>query len=168
MSRRLTKRDLRQLDRDEHGATSRVYRYIRDSYAELVDRKVGRSGGPSWESFAQLLASRGQTNGKGEPLRGDTARKLFRRVSLEIESRPTHGPNRPTPAHRSRPREDWQPPVTRTDKPVGRPAPPPPPNRPPAQGSYDHLPEEVRAQLAAVDEQFAYLDRHIIRPKQRT
>jgi hypothetical protein len=168
MSRRLTKRDLRQLDRDEHGATSRVYRYIRDSYAELVARKVGRPGGPSWESFAQLLVSRGQTNGKGEPLTGDTARKLFCRVSREIEARPTHGPNRPTSAHRSRPRGDWQPPVTQAVKPVSPRTSLPPATPVQVQQGDAHLSERVRSQWAAIDEQFAYLDRHIIRPKQRT
>jgi hypothetical protein len=169
MSRRLTKSDLRQLDRDEYGATSPVYRYIRESYAELVARKVGRPGGPSWESFAQLLARQGQTNGKGEPLKADTARKLFRRVAQEVEARPTPSTGRPMANHRSRQRGDWEPPLARTERPAGRRAPPPPPPpKAPSEGAYDHLPEDVKAQLTAVDEQFAYLDRHIIRPKQRS
>lgn len=168
MGRRLTKLDLRQLERDECGATSPVYRYIRDSYAELVGLKVGRKGGPSWKSFAQLLARRGQTNGKGEPLKADTARKLFRRVSQEVEARPAPSTGRALPIHRSRQRGDWEPPLTRTEQPVGRRAQLPPPPKAPAQGAYDHLPEDVKAQLTAVDEQFAYLDRHIIRPKQRS
>ena len=54
------------------------------------------------------------------------------------------------------------------DTSVGRRASPPPAAPVPAQQGDEHLSERVRAQLAAVDEQFAYLDRHIIRPKQRT
>ncbi len=168
MRQRLTKRDLKQLEKDEYGKTSPVYRYVRDSYAELVGLKVGQPSGPSWESFAQLLARRGQTNGRGGRLTAETARKLFRRVALEVEARPKHGPSRSATPHRSRQREDWEPPLARTENPVRRRTLPPPPPKVPPAGDYDHLPEEVRAQLTAVDEQFAHLDRHIIRPKQRT
>ncbi len=63
MSRRLTKRDLRSLDDDDYGSTSPVYRHIRDNYAELTARKVGLPGEPSWETVAQMLTRRRQTNG---------------------------------------------------------------------------------------------------------
>ncbi len=175
MSRRLTKRDLKQLDRDEFGTTSPVYRYIRDSYAELVGRKVGRPGGPSWESFAQLLTDRGQTNGKGDRLTADTARKLFRRVSREVEARPPHAPNRPAPAHRSRQGDDWRPPET-APTPLARPTPaqvsttrarepPASPTTSPSPGdgkkkiTYDDLPPEAKAQFDQLREAFAETDR---------
>jgi hypothetical protein len=70
MRRRLTKRDLRALDQNEHGAKSSVYRHIRENYAELIGRKVGMRGGPSWETFAQMLTRCGQTNGHGQPPHG--------------------------------------------------------------------------------------------------
>jgi hypothetical protein len=173
MGRRLTKRDLKELERDEFGTTSPVYRYIRDSYAELAGLKVGRPGGPSWESFAQLLARRGQTNGKGERLTADTARKLFRRVSAEMEARPSAASMHPMPAHRSRQRGDWSPPErppsgpsrnssAAASSPPSRPDPAPPTRAAaevPASSPLDDLPPEAKAKIDRLRQAFAETDR---------
>jgi hypothetical protein len=169
MSRKLTSRDLRKLERDEHGATSAVYRYIRENYTELTSRGVGTGGGPSWESVAQLLTCRGQTNGRGGPLTGEVVRKLFARVSKEIRAKTARAEPfvqglRP-PARQS---PNWQPPIRHSHAPPSPPANPSPAiNQVPSQVGDEHLPTEVRAKLAAVESQFAYLDRHIVRPKQK-
>ena len=165
MSRKLTTRDLRLLDQDEYGATSPVYRHIRDNYVDMVSHKVGSRDGPSWATVAQMLARRGHTNGRGQPLTADTVRKLFKRVALEVAKRPDQQPHKLEPTqHPSRQRPDWQPPLAASQ---GRPEPrTPPPRQPPTETLPRAGPVEgtgnADAKLAAAKRQFDWIDRHIV------
>jgi hypothetical protein len=160
--------ELRHLKDRAFVRRSDVYRYLAKNYQRLVRQKVGTTDGPSWDETAAVMSRRGYLGARGCPLNGNAVRRVFRRVEEDIRRREAEGARQRAKSHRSRQREDWEPPLARTERPAGRRAPPPPPPKPPSEGAYDHLPEDVKAQLTAVDEQFAYLDRHIIRPKQRS
>ncbi len=148
---------------------SPLFVWMVDHHADLLARN--RSGRMPWVDLCADFAELGLRDGKGNlptPKRaGETWRFARAEVAALAKQRESEKGLAP-PSHRSRQRQEWEPPLARTEKPAGRRAPPPPPPKAPATGAYDHLPEEVRAQLTAVDEQFAYLDRNIIRPKQRT
>jgi hypothetical protein len=166
MGQKIRKSERKRLRDRSHRGRSEVYRFIRKNLAALQADGFGTDKGPSWDELAETINRQRITNQRGELVTWDAVRKVFARAVRDAALEPP--PQNPaiTP-HRSRQREDWRPPLTRTEQPVGRRAPPPPPKAP-TQGAYDHLPEDVKAQLTAVDEQFAYLDRHIIRPKQRS
>jgi hypothetical protein len=160
--------DLRRLKDRAFVRRSDVYRYFEKNYQRLIQQKVGTRDGPSWDETAAVMSRRGYLGARGSTLNGNAVRRVFRRVEEDMRRREAEGASQRAKSHRSRQREDWEPPLARTERPAGQRAQLPPPPRAPAQGAYDHLPEDVKAQLTAVDEQFAYLDRHIIRPKQRS
>jgi hypothetical protein len=165
---RISASELRHLKDRAFVRRSDVYRYLAKNYQRLVRQKVGTTDGPSWDETAAVMSRRGYLGARGSPLNGNAVRRVFRRVEEDMRRREAEGASQRAKAHRSRQRDDWEPPLARTERPVGRRAPPPPPPKASSEGTYDHLPEDVKAQLKAVDEQFAYLDRHIIRPKQRS
>ncbi|MDJ0390179.1 hypothetical protein QMO56_18880 [Roseomonas sp. E05] len=82
----ISERDLRWLD--EHGLKGRspLYKFIRKNFAKLKARRAGEDDGPSWARLAEWLASQGQTNSRGEPLSWDAVRKVFTRVSRDLEA----------------------------------------------------------------------------------
>jgi hypothetical protein len=150
---------------------SPLFWWLVEQYGELT--ADGASSRQNWSRHCETMARDGVVDARGKPPNVEAARKAWQvvrkevaagRVRRPVESEPPP-PRKPSvEPHRSRQRENWQPPVTRAEKPVSaRPAPPVP-----TQQGDEHLSERVRAQLAAVDDQLAYLDRHIIRPKQRT
>jgi hypothetical protein len=111
-----TERELKWLDDYDLKGRSPLYKYIRKNFAKLKKRKAGMTDGPSWARLAEWLAMRGQTNSRGEPLSWDAVRKVFTRVSRDIEAeerlRRTGivAPNKP-----SRMPVGWQPPVAQTE-----------------------------------------------------
>jgi hypothetical protein len=168
MGQKIRKSERKRLLDRSHRGRSDVYRFIRKNLATLQADGFGTDKGPSWDELAETINRQRITNQRGERVTWDAVRKVFARAVRDAALEPPQEEPMRAP-HRSRQREDWQPPLARTEQPVGRRATPPPPlAKAPGQGAYDHLPEDVKAQLTAVDEQFAYLDRHIIRPKQRS
>jgi hypothetical protein len=167
MGQKIRKSERKRLLDRSHRGRSDVYRFIRKNLATLQADGFGTDKGPSWDELAETINRQRITNQRGERVTWDAVRKVFARAVRDAAIDPPS--EEPTKApHRSRQQEDWRPPLIRAEQPAGRRAPPPPPTKAAASGSYDHLPEDVKAQLTAVDEQFAYLDRHIIRPKQRS
>ena len=83
---KVSERELKWLD--EHGLKGRfpLYKFILKNFAKLKERKAGAHSGPSWAKLAEWLAMQGQTNSHGEPLSGDAVRKVFTRVSRDIEA----------------------------------------------------------------------------------
>ncbi len=154
-----------------HPRNGHLYRWLRENRRFVKD--AFKTTGAGWEGLLAVVLDAGVMgrHGTTRPNRKSVRRVWLRvcaDIAAEVASQAATKSAKPR-RDRSRQKGDWQPPVTRAEQPVPRRVPPPPsPTQPPAQGGYDHLPEEVRAQLTAVDEQFAYLDRHIIRPKQRT
>ncbi|WP_424140115.1 hypothetical protein [Roseomonas chloroacetimidivorans] len=108
----ISERDLRWLD--EHGLKGRspLYKFIRKNFAKLKARRAGEDDGPSWARLAEWLASQGQTNSRGEPLSWDAVRKVFTRVSRDLEAedraRRTGAAAKAKPA---RAPAGWQPPI---------------------------------------------------------
>jgi hypothetical protein len=147
---------------------SHLYRWLREHH-----RMVGeafKATGAGWDGLLAVVLDAGVVGRQGAPPNKWSVRKVWLRVradiAAEVADQAATKSAKP-PSDRNRQKGDWQPPITRSDTSVGRRV--SPPTAPvPAQQGDEHLSERVRAQLAAVDEQFAYLDRHIIRPKQRT
>jgi hypothetical protein len=163
MGQKIRKSERKRLLDRSHRGRSDVYRFICKNLATLQADGFGTDKGPSWDELAETINRQRITNQRGERVTWDAVRKVFARAVRDAALDPPS--EEPTKApHRSRQQEDWQPTLTRAEQPAGRRAPPPPPTKAAASGSYDHLPEDVKA-LTAVDEQFAYLDRRIIRPK---
>lgn len=105
-------RDLKWLDGHDLKGRSPLYKFIRKNFAKLKKRKAGADDGPSWARLAEWLALQGQTNSRGEPLSWDAVRKVFTRVSRDIEAderkRRTGIAASKTPPRMS---AGWQPPV---------------------------------------------------------
>jgi hypothetical protein len=148
---------------------SHLYRWLREHH-----RMVGeafKATGAGWGGLLAVVLDAGVVGRQGAPPNKWSVRKVWLRVCADITAEVAdQGATKSAkpPSDRSRQKGDWQPPITRRDTSVGRRVSPPTAAPVPAQQGDEHLSERVRAQLAAVDEQFAYLDRHIIRPKQRT
>jgi len=160
--------ELRHLKERAFVRRSDVYRYLVKNYHRLVRQKVGTTDGPSWDETAAVMSRRGYLGARGCPLNGNAVRRVFRRVEEDMRRREAVNASQAAKQHRSRWGNEWEPPLARTERPPGRRTPSPPPQKPTGEGAYDHLPEQVRAQLTAVDEQFAYLERHIIKPTRRS
>jgi hypothetical protein len=144
---------------------SSLYWWMVDHHAALLAE--GKAGRMPWLKLCKRFIALGLTDGSGKPPSPARACKTWREACIEVMA----AADRAAPARLpppSRQRADWQPPMARIPPPSTRHASPPPAANPiPAQEGDEHLPEEVRAKLAAVEGQLAYLDRHIIRPKQK-
>jgi phytoene dehydrogenase-like protein len=150
-----------------------VYRWLKKNKRRV--RAAFESTGAGWDGVVAALAEDKILGRDGKaPNRKSVPRVWARVCADEAAAAAKSSADVVAERHRSRQRGDWQPPVAQAERPASPRAPPPAPFQPPPppgsspSGPYDHLPERVRAQLIAVDEQFAYLDRHIIRPKQRS
>jgi hypothetical protein len=147
---------------------SSLYRWLaenHDGIAEAASR--GRVLG--WSELARDFAAPGLLDGSGKPPSTQSARKTWSRVKADIaRARAEKAAAAPSPlAHRSRPRSDWQPPVSAPSHPVGRREPPPyvPPTTEalsadqPKKGAHDDLPPEVKAKFDRLRADFAETDR---------
>lgn len=109
---KVSERELKWLDDYDLKGRSPVYKFVRKNFAKLRKRKAGMNDGPSWARLAEWLAMQGQTNSRGEPLSWDAVRKVFTRVSRDIEAEERQrrtgiaAPKKP-----SRMPAGWQPPL---------------------------------------------------------
>jgi hypothetical protein len=164
MVKKIRESERRRLVKRSYRGRSDVYRYIRENLSAFQADGFGTSKGPSWDELAETVNREGYTNQRGERVSGDAIRKIFARAVRDACLEPPLAP----PPTRSRQRSDWQPPLAHVVPPsTPRASPPPTINPIPSREGDEHLPAEVRAKLAAIDSQFEYLDRHIIRPTKR-
>jgi hypothetical protein len=165
----ISKRELRAMREEVRQGPDRssLYWWMVDHHAALLAE--GKAGRMPWLKLCKRFIAQGLTDGQGKPPTPLRASGTWREATIEVKAaadRAAASP--PVPSLPSRQRADWQPPVARILPPSTRRASPPPAANPiPAQEGDEHLPEEVRAKLAAVEGRLAYLDRHIIRPKQK-
>jgi hypothetical protein len=165
-----SKRELKAMQQDvRHGPDrSTLYRWMVDHHAELLAE--GSGGRMPWQKLCARFIAKGLADGQGKPPTPLRASRTWREASKEAQAlaeRAREAALRPSPP--SRQRTDWQPPSARAAQPsTPRTSPPPAVNPIPSREGDEHLPAEVRAKLAAIDSQFEYLDRHIIRPPKRS
>ncbi len=162
-----SKRELRAMQQEvQHGPyRSTLYCWMVDHHAELLAQ--GSGGRMAWLKLCKRFVKLGLTDGMGKvptPLR---ASRTWREACIEVQARldrqaaaaaarapPSHGRHRP----------DWQPQTAAAQpQPVVRGVSAPQtrnPVTPPANTQLGSA--HVEAQLAALDRQFAYIDRHIV------
>lgn len=170
MPQRPSKREL-QLVREEEGFRGRsaTYRYIRLNLPRFNAMGVGTRDGPTWEAFAARLTREQQTNRQGGPLGADSARRIFERARKDDQAEQAGQAS----AKQQRDAQPSRLPATWTPTPAASPRAPAPPRvetrhyteSPPLV--EEDLPEEVRANLAALDSQFAWADRFVNPPKKK-
>lgn len=163
MAGKTPKRELKRLEEAAGRGRSAAHRYVRRNLARFVKAGVGEKGGPTWEAFAALLEREGQKNAQGGPISADSARRLFERARRHESERERQAPPPRQPSPSRFPvglRPSVEPPRAPA---TPRPAPPRHTASPPA--AKEDLPPEVRAKLAALQDQFDYVDRYVRPPK---
>jgi hypothetical protein len=165
----MSKAEKRRFDRDlTEGPDHSPLFWWMVKHADEMTRQRGTKR-MDWSRHCVRFAKLGITDARGHQPTVATARKTWWRVRQYLATRPAASREKVrTPSPPSRQRTDWQPPLARAAQPSTPRTSPPPAIYPiPPREGDKHLPAEVRAKLAAIDSQFEYLDRHIIRPTKR-
>lgn len=119
-----------------HSRHSDAYRWLWDHHGAVRDALTGK---PSWTAVAEALADIGIRGARGQLIRGNDLRRIWRRVCRDVDASTARStaPQPRTPQPRDLP-ATWTPPV----------APPPPPTPigapwPGAKGSFAAVRREM-------------------------
>ena len=140
-----------------------LYKWMATNHAKMV-AAAARGRVACWTDLLRDFEALGLLDGHGKTPSVQSARKTWARVKADAEKVRQEAKRVGRSASSSRHRADWQPPLS--PSPRGEAVRQPIPPRPKAAASptADTQPgsAHVEAQLAALDRQFAYIDRHIV------
>ncbi len=145
---------------------SALFRWLLAHYDELSPL-LNRKHAP-WTDAAAEMATEGIMGANGQPPTPNAPRQVWLRVARDVDqARAEEAARAPkNPVHRSRSDAQWQPPISappRRPAAVRQPSPNATAETPP-QGERPKMNADVKAKLAAVRRQFAWMDRHIVEP----
>lgn len=145
---------------------STLFCWMVDHHAELL--ALGNGGRMPWLMLCKRFVKRGLTDGVGKVPTPIRASRTWREACIEVQARldrkaaaeVAHGLS----SHRRR-QADWQPPLAQSahGETAQKPTRSGPKATTPPAASTQQGSAHVEAQLAALDRQFAYIDRHIVR-----
>lgn len=153
---------------------SPAYRWLRERHTQLEPAFAAYD--PSLRGIALELAASGITGGRGKPLSAKALMAIWQRVCRDLQSETDELAHRKAAQAAAVEARGIQPsrlPATWKPTPVEPPRAPPVPRVEPWHhtGSpplrEEDLPEDVRANLAALDGQFAWADRFVNPPKKK-
>ncbi len=140
-----------------------LYKWMATNHAKMA-AAAARGRVTVWTDLVRDFEALGLLDGHGKAPSVQSARKTWGRVKDDVEKARQEACRALRPSPPSRQRADWQPPVAQVQRrdTVRQPTRPSSTAPAPPTANTQKGSAHVEAQLAALDRQFAYIDRHII------
>ena len=153
-----------------HDGRSKLYQYLRRQH-RVLSATIAKHN-PTWASIAAEVSEAGVMGSNGKPTSPDALRLMWKRVCRDVEAEKLLKVQRRA-AEQDRGAQPSRLPSTWKPTPAEPPRAPPPPRVEPRHNTEspplreEDLPEDVRANLAALDRQFEWADRFVNPPKRK-